>query len=127
MAPLPPPPDLTQVCFKDVGFLQHVGLFPHTALDYFAASQFYDKGCINEQVKMQARFNALRAGEMNTTGMTGAEYRVGMPAGPQVYTIEKHYRYSPKRTELIGMYYIIDGTIYQAPDLSRVLASRTVT
>ena len=57
----------TDVSFKDTVFLQQFGLGEHNALDYFSTSQFYDPSCINEQIKMQARFNELEAASLDHT------------------------------------------------------------
>lgn len=49
----PPEDDLTHLSFKDPMWLQAFPLNVHSALDYFALSQFYDKKCNNEIIKMQ--------------------------------------------------------------------------
>ena len=56
-----------QVSFIDTVFLQQYGLGEHNALDYFSTSQFYDPSCINEQIKMQARFNEFEASKLDHT------------------------------------------------------------
>ena len=66
--------DLTCVSFKDTAFLRMFGLSEANALDYFAQSQFYDPLCINEQLKMQARFNELNAQQLDITTMKGVEF-----------------------------------------------------
>lgn len=48
--------ELAHVCFKDVAWLQHFPLTDDSVLDYFAMSQFYERTCNNEVLKMQARF-----------------------------------------------------------------------
>lgn len=59
--------DLTSVSFKDTNFLQMCGLFDYNVLEYFSLSQFYDKSCLNEQIKMQARFNELQVHALDRT------------------------------------------------------------
>jgi mediator of RNA polymerase II transcription subunit 6 len=55
--------DLAHVCFRDVSWLQANGgaLGRDNALEYFAQSQFYDRTCNNEVLKMQARFTGATA------------------------------------------------------------------
>ncbi|KAJ3224047.1 hypothetical protein HK099_000325 [Clydaea vesicula] len=53
--------ELLNVCFKDTNFLQMYSLNEFNVLDYFSYSQFYEKSSLNEQIKMQARFNELQA------------------------------------------------------------------
>lgn len=65
---------LATVTFKDTGFLQMFGLNEMNVLEYFAQSQFYDPLCINEQLKMQARFNELEAQQLDMTTMKGVEF-----------------------------------------------------
>ncbi|KAJ3275363.1 hypothetical protein HDV01_000655 [Terramyces sp. JEL0728] len=52
--------ELTSVSFKDTAFLQAFGLHELNIIEYFSKSQFYDVSCIDEQLKMQARFNDLQ-------------------------------------------------------------------
>lgn len=54
---------LLEVSFKDLAWLHAYGLTPHNALEYFSLSQFYDRTCNNEVVKMQTKFNNFE--EMN--------------------------------------------------------------
>lgn len=49
--------NLEHVCFRDVSWLQiNGGLRAEMVLEYFSLSQFYDRTCNNEVLKMQARF-----------------------------------------------------------------------
>ncbi|KAJ3072425.1 Mediator of RNA polymerase II transcription subunit 6, partial [Quaeritorhiza haematococci] len=126
--PLPGENDLTHVSFKDTNFLQMFGLWEHNVLDYFALSQFYDKSSLNEQIKMQARFNELQANMLDRRRMVGLEYDLWyFTYQPSLFVIRKKYRSSPTKVDLIGIYYIIEGTIYQAPDLYTLLSNRILT
>ncbi|KAH6582747.1 hypothetical protein BASA61_008377 [Batrachochytrium salamandrivorans] len=120
--------DLTSVSFKDTAFLQVFGLNEHNALDYFAMSQFYDKSCLNEQLKMQVRHNDLQAQQLDGRQMKGLEYTIWyFTLQPSLFVIRKQTRFSPTRVDLIAVYYIVEGTVYQAPNLCQVLANRVRT
>ncbi|KAI8920550.1 MED6 mediator sub complex component-domain-containing protein [Entophlyctis helioformis] len=120
--------DLTGVSFKDTAFLQAYGLNEFNVLDYFALSQFYDNSCLNEQLKMQARFNELQAHQLDRRQMRGLEFDLWYYTHiPSLYVIRKQTRHSPTKTELIAVYYIIEGTIYQAPSLYQLLSNRVRT
>jgi hypothetical protein len=43
---------------------------------------------------------------------------------PHVYVIRKQRRLSPDKVELLEIYYIVDGYIYQSPNLLDLLRSR---
>ncbi|EGF78057.1 hypothetical protein BATDEDRAFT_91168 [Batrachochytrium dendrobatidis JAM81] len=120
--------DLTTMSFKDTAFLQLLGLNEHNALDYFSMSQFYDKSCLNEQLKMQVRHNELQAQQLDGRQMKGLEYTLWyFTPQPSLYVIRKQTRLSPTRVDLVAVYYIVEGTIYQSPTLCQVLANRVRT
>ncbi|KAJ3345760.1 Mediator of RNA polymerase II transcription subunit 6 [Kappamyces sp. JEL0680] len=119
--------DLTTVSFKDTAFLQAFGLHEFNVLDYFAQSQFYDKSCINEQLKMQARFNNLLPAELDIKLLKGVEYELWyFTQQPSYFVLRKSMRYSPVKAELLTIYYIIEGTIFQAPSLDKIATMRLV-
>ncbi|CAD5119201.1 DgyrCDS7836 [Dimorphilus gyrociliatus] len=93
-------------------------LNPSNILEYFSQSPFYDRTCNNEIIKMQR----LKVNQLQN--MTGIEYFLIHTQEPIFYVIRKIHRNSPTQTSTICDYYIIDGSIYQAPDLSSVLNSR---
>jgi mediator of RNA polymerase II transcription subunit 6 len=58
--------------------------------------------------------------------MNGVEYDLWYTAdNNHLFVIRKGIRTGPK-VELSQIYYIIDGTIYQSPDLFTVLSTRVV-
>ena len=116
--------NLTDQSFKDTIFLESFGLSPWNVLDYFSKSQFYDSSCINEQVKMQQRFNTLN---VSAEGLLGSSYELWYyTETPSLFVIKKLNK-SLNSVKLTGIYYIIQGTIYQAPLLSSVLKNRLST
>lgn len=91
-------------------------------------SQFYDKSCLNEQIRMQARFNQLEASQLDIKQMQGLEYELWyFTHEPSLYVIRKQMRRSTQRTDLLAVYYIVQGTIYQSPVLHSLLSNRVLT
>lgn len=58
--------------------------------------------------------------------MTGTEYVLSEVMEPHLFIIRKQKRDSPDKVTPMLAYYILDGSIYQAPQLSTVFASRIV-
>ncbi|GJP39816.1 hypothetical protein CLOM_g24156 [Closterium sp. NIES-68] len=126
--PGPPQPavpslDLTGLCFRDQIFLNFVGgcLVPGNVFDYFANSPFYDRTCNNEQLRMQG-IHPLDTARLRE--MVGWEYSLHMAQEPHLFVLRKQKRDSPDRTTPVAAYYILDGSIYQAPSLHAVIGSR---
>lgn len=102
--------------------------FPHlssaTALDYFSqeSNPFYDHTCNNEVIKMQ------RLDPSQLTSMTGVEYTLLHAQDPILYVIRKQRRHSQHQAVTpLADYYILAGTVYQAPDLCSVISSRLLS
>lgn len=123
-------------------------LNPSNVMDYFMekSNPFYDRTCNNEIVKMQRQsfeqlkyeFSiAFRLLSKNTwvkiqclpssSNMIGVEYILLHVQDPILYVIRKQHRHSPTEATPMADYYIIAGTIYQAPDLANVFNSRLVS
>lgn len=56
--------------------------------------------------------------------MVGVEYILLHVQDPILYVIRKQHRHSPTEATPMADYYIIAGTVYQAPDLANVFNSR---
>lgn len=82
---------------------------------------FYDTSCNNEVLKMQNRSLDQLA------NMPGVEYTLLYVQDPILYVIRKQNRHSPSHVTPIADYYIVAGTIYQAPDLCSVVNSRLLS
>lgn len=112
--------------FRDTVWLQSFPLTEQTVIHYFALSPFYDRSCNNERLKMQRlELDRLKS-------MRGIEYEnvpVPPPAQGQQYSlflVRKQRRISPHQVKPLAMYYVLDGTVYQAPNLHAMLTSRLV-
>eukprot|EP01018_Ginkgo_biloba_P001545 Gb_19624 [translate_table: standard] len=153
MAPPPlPGTDLTGICFRDQLWLNTYQLDRNLVFDYFALSPFYDRTCNNEQLRMRSihpldisqlsyvRFtfacfhfcffvppvSSSIPGEALNMKMTGIEYMLNEVLEPHLFVFRKQKRDGPEKVTPMLTYYILDGSIYQAPQLSSVFASRMV-
>ncbi|KAI4325698.1 hypothetical protein MLD38_031074 [Melastoma candidum] len=120
---LPPPPatDMTGICFRDQLWLNSYPLDRNLVFDYFALSPFYDWSCNNEQLRLRG-VHPLDASQL--TKMTGIEYTLSEVMEPHLFVIRKQKRDGPDKVTHMLTYYILDGSIYQAPQLCNVFASR---
>jgi hypothetical protein len=57
----------------------------------------------------------------------GSEYVVNSAQEPNLYIIRKQLRVTPDKMVPLAAYYVLDGSIYQAPHLQAVLGSRAVS
>lgn len=98
-------------------------LNPTNVMDYFSqkSNPFFDRNCNNAQLRMQ------RVGLEQLQHMVGMEYILLHVCDPILYVIRKQHRVDPNNAIPLTDYYIIAGTIYQAPDLGNVFSSRIVS
>jgi mediator of RNA polymerase II transcription subunit 6 len=59
--------------------------------------------------------------------MTGIEYMLSEVMEPHLFVIRKQKRDGPEKVNAMLTYYILDGSIYQAPQLGNVFAARIVS
>lgn len=121
--PLPPPPgtDMTGICFRDQLWLNTYPLDRNFVFDYFALSPFYDRTCNNEQLRMNS-IHPLDISHLSK--MTGIEYVLNEVIEPNLFVIRKQKRDSPEKVTPMLTYYVLDGSIYQAPQLCNVFSAR---
>lgn len=114
--------DGTGVVWTDKVWLSYFPLNEATALDYFSLSQFYDRSCNNELVKMQRLDAALM------TTLEGIEYKLLPQTNENLFRVSKSRRATTPKPSvtLLGVYYILNGNVYQAPTAHAVLSSRVV-
>ncbi|XP_070016169.1 mediator of RNA polymerase II transcription subunit 6 [Nicotiana sylvestris] len=120
-APPQPGTDMTGICFRDQLWLNTYPLDRNLVFDYFALSPFYDWTCNNEQLRSRA-IHPLDISHLSK--MTGSEYTLSEVMEPHLFVIRKQKRDSPEKVTPMLTYYILDGSIYQAPQLCNVFAGR---
>lgn len=119
--PAPPGTDMTGLCFRDQLWLNSYPLDRNLVFDYFALSPFYDWTCNNEQIRMRS-IHPLDVSHLSK--MTGIEYTLSEVMEPHHFVIRKQKRDSPEKVTPMLTYYVLDGSIYQAPQLCNVFAAR---
>lgn len=109
------------ISWVDSSWVPHLNA--NNVMEYFSEQRnpFYDRTCNNEVLKMQ------RASLDQLANMTGIEYCLLYVQEPILYVIRKQQRHSPSHVMPIADYYIVAGTIYQAPDLGSVVNSRLLS
>ncbi|XP_020090764.1 mediator of RNA polymerase II transcription subunit 6 [Ananas comosus] len=122
-AALPPPPgtDMTGICFRDQLWLNTYPLDRNLVFDYFALSPFYDFSCNNETLRARS-IHPLDLSHLSK--MTGNEYMLSEVMEPHLFVIRKQKRDGPEKVTPMLTYYILDGSIYQSPQLCNVFAAR---
>ena len=106
--------------YIDIFWLKTFGVFRVNVLDYFYESPFFDPTSNNQLIRTQG------VAPEHMISMTGMEYvldELNM-CEPHLYVIKKQRRESPRKAELLEVYYVIDGIIYQSPDLLQLFRSR---
>jgi mediator of RNA polymerase II transcription subunit 6 len=128
--------------FRDEAFLRGIGtLTIANVLDYFSCSQFYDPDSLNQQAKQNLQSDL----EVMIQNQDGISFRItlaqqaggarlegdalkkpenlGMPVLPGLIIIDKVIK-DGGRDSVLAKYYILDGTVFQAPALYGLLAAR---
>jgi hypothetical protein len=63
---------------------------------------------------------------MDRRKRTGIEYILQEAQEPNLFVIRKQKREGPEKVTALAAYYVLDGSIYQAPQLYTVIGSRVV-
>jgi len=93
-------------------------------IEYFSHSPFYDRTSANERFaklvnpKEIDEFMAISAGK---------QYLKEHARPPRLYCILRQVRHNESSVTPTGMFYIIDGNIYEAPTLRAVAENRLMT
>ena len=110
-----------------------------SVLEYFAHSPFYDRTCLNEQLKMQnmpppeaARLLGRLPGvayALESLGAGAAGAAAPKAGTAQLWVIRKLRRSLPEgkgeaQETTLRFYYVLDNVVYEAPSLAAVLRTR---
>ncbi|KAI4520498.1 MED6-domain-containing protein [Schizophyllum commune Loenen D] len=128
---LHPIDDMSHRYFVDPMFLEAWGgLSEDNLFMYFEHSGFYDRGCNNEILRMQTfatgeQINLLRTDKLKS--LKGVEYMLVRSEPPSLFIIHKQERLFEEEVKPLQVYFIINGNVYQAPDVHTVLSNRLLT
>lgn len=125
--------DLLNRSFMDPIFLQQFALTRENALEYFCRSPFYDISSNNETLRMQG----TSMSHVHLQRMTGIEFALGEDRGSRegsrgndgssdgrLFLVKKQRRDSPTSVHVLSVYYILDGTVYQSPNLLHLMMTK---
>lgn len=110
-------------CFYNHNFLMSTELKDENVLDYFSLSQFYDKSCVNEILKMQSQFANLDMKD-KITSTIGIHYTV-IESFKDLFIIAKR-EFDGNTLRIIKIYYCMHGHIYVAPTTRGISEARTI-
>ena len=85
--------------------------------------------CAGAYLDLQRRcqlFSACVTARRPCSRSTGVGYRLVHLQPPVLYVLRKERRESGQDARTLGSYYILDGTIFQAPTVEHVITSRIV-
>ncbi|CCJ30601.1 unnamed protein product [Pneumocystis jirovecii] len=92
--------------------------------EYFAQSPFYDRHSNNQLLKMQTQFSTLGDLQGHLKKMRGIEFVISANYDPDAWVIYKQHRTSEHDATILAAYFIANESIYMAPSIHAVIASR---
>ncbi|KAI3422533.1 hypothetical protein GPALN_013038 [Globodera pallida] len=101
---------------------------PENVMSYFCLREnpFFDPNSDNAMILMRnpnigpAQLDAI----LKTT--TGIQFVLVEPCSPPLFLVRKQQRSGPDKISPLCHYYVLDGTVYQAPDMHTLLHSRLI-
>jgi hypothetical protein len=106
--------------FMDAAWLQTYGLSRDNVLDYFYLSPFYDLTSNNQTIRAQ------RVTTIYLLNLIGLEFILESNNQlslyePTLFVIKKQYRKSSHHAEVLEVFYVMEGIIYQSPSFIDLL------
>jgi len=111
------------LCFYDQNFISTYGLSSSNIVDYFSSSQFYNRQCVNEILKMQSQFANIDISDKLTS--TIGFYYILEHQADNLFVIAKK-EFDGYTTIVLKVYYCMFGYIYCAPTLKSISDARTI-
>jgi len=117
--------DMLAMTFSNPAFPANM-INQENVLQYFCDhnNRFYERTSDNEQARMQTNLIGPNVAEF-LVRLNGIQY-VLHNAQPPLFVICKQRRHSPTNVSPLAYYYVLNGVVYQAPDLYTVCQSRMV-
>lgn len=115
--------DEESLCFFDQNFIAQQPLTAQNIIEYFSCSQFYDRSCLNEILKMQSQFANIDISN-KITQIAGIYYILEHSADG-LFAIAKKEN-SGYKTITLKVYYCVFGYIYCAPTVKSISDSRAI-
>nr|GMC73185.1 mediator of RNA polymerase II transcription subunit 6 [Ipomoea batatas] len=109
------PLDLSQLTNLEIG---NVGFYDHLAKSFAATDAIMPVTSVN----YLSFFHNLIVCQLGK--MTGIEFSLSEVMEPHLFVFRKQKRDSPEKVTPMLTYYVLDGSIYQAPQLCNVFAAR---
>ncbi len=109
--------------FIDTAFLTQTPLRDHNSvLAYFSTTPFFNTNSNNYLLQRQN----LPLSHEDLLGMVGREYVVddSLSKGPHLWIVCERRRYSRERSEILQMFFILDGQVMRCTNLKEVLVTR---
>jgi mediator of RNA polymerase II transcription subunit 6 len=95
-------------------------------LEYFAQSPFFDRSSNNAVLKQQSQFQSFGDVPQALRKMRGVEFAILDARPPDLWIVAKQVRESTDEVQVVNVYFVAGGNIYQAPDVDHILQSRLV-
>lgn len=118
--------DLATTSFLFQRWLDEYPLNPHTVLDYFKHSPFYDRTCNNEIIAQQ------KLPPSHLRSLRGVEYVLA--PFKNSFVIRKQYRDSPTKVSVLQVFYVVGegeqgvrGCVYTMPDVHTLCRHNLMT
>ncbi|ORY85487.1 MED6 mediator sub complex component-domain-containing protein [Protomyces lactucae-debilis] len=117
--------DLSQIVWRAPEWINALGgLRTDNILEYFSQSPFFDRSSNNAVLKQQSQFQNFGDIPQALQKMRGVEFAIYDARPPDLWTIAKQVRESVEEVQVVNMYFIANGNIYQAPDVDAIMQSR---
>jgi hypothetical protein len=118
--------NLMDVQFIDIQWLNMYGLRRDNALEYFYTSPFFDISSNNQIIRIQGV--DMSQHDSILQGMIGTEYVLDdiNTSEPNLFVVREQHRRSRRYgdVDLINVFYILNGIVFQCPDFLDLLKSR---